>query len=51
MGDGSARTRLLALYVSGTAHRLALSADIFDVLAMFLSYCYYLVVVVIGYYF
>ena len=49
MGDGITRTSLLAPDVSGTAHRLALSAYIFDVLVMFLPYRNYLVVIVIDY--
>jgi len=49
MGDGTTRTSLLALHISGTAHRLALSADILNVLVMFLPYRNYFVVIVIDY--
>ena len=49
MADGSARTSLLAPDISVTAHRLALGADIFDVLVVFLPYCDHLVVIVIDY--
>ena len=49
MGDGTTRTSLLAPDVSGTAHRLALSADILNVLVMFLPYRNYFVVIVIDY--
>jgi hypothetical protein len=51
MGDGSAGTSLLASDISGTAHWLALGADIFDVLVVFLPYRDYLVVIVIDYHF
>ena len=49
MGDGSAGTSRLTPDISGAAHRLALGADIFDVLVVFLSYRDYLVVIVIDY--
>jgi len=51
MGDGAGWTSLLTFDVSGTARWFAGSADIFDVLVMFLPYRYHKVVIVIGYHF
>ena len=51
MGDGFARTSILAPDVSGPARWLARSADIFNVLVVFFPYCDYFVVVVICNYF